>query len=252
MYANCWQARALVSLSLSLSLSLYIYIYIYIYTSTFILPICFEAELICMQPTWSGNTTGEAQAGLDLTVPQRQWQVNRHSTGVYTVIYSSLPQVKEHANSAFSLEGCLLLSSVFCPKTVKPKQDRETAEGKKGIRIGVASSCTEARVMHTLKNTKDKCASKCTQHISHIIYYMVLTGQLWHSEVLFLSSRPLIWIKVCCYGPVSDHWLWRSNKFILKSIKLILKGQFTLKSEMHIFSIYLVVLLVHLKRSAFS
>lgn len=90
------------------------------HTSASSLSICFEAELICMQQTWSSNATGKAQAGLDLTVPQRQWQVNRHFTRVYTVI-SSLPSVKEVAKSAFNLAlgGCPLLFSVLSSNTVK-------------------------------------------------------------------------------------------------------------------------------------
>lgn len=46
------------------------------------LPICSEAELICMRRTWSGDATAEAQAGLGLTeplgAPWRQRLVNRH------------------------------------------------------------------------------------------------------------------------------------------------------------------------------
>lgn len=108
------------------------------HTSAFSLSICFEAELICMQQTWSSNATGEAQAGLDLTVPQRQWQVNRHFTRVYTVIYSSLPSVKEVAKSAFhlALGGCPLLFSVMSSNTVKLRQvkkERWPAQGWPGI-----------------------------------------------------------------------------------------------------------------------
>lgn len=108
------------------------------HTSASSLPICFEAELICMQQTWSSNATGKAQAGLDLTVPQRQWQVNRHFTRVYTVIYSSLPSVKEVAKSAFNLAlgGCPLLFSVSSSDTVKlqqVKKERWPVRGWPGI-----------------------------------------------------------------------------------------------------------------------
>lgn len=94
------------------------------HTSASSLSICSEAELICMQRTWSSAATGRAQAGLDLTAPQRQWQVNRHFTRVYTVIYGSPPSVKEVAKSAFNLAqaGCPLLFSVVSSNTVKLQQ----------------------------------------------------------------------------------------------------------------------------------
>lgn len=108
------------------------------HTSASSLSICFEAELICMQQTWSSNATGKAQAGLDLTVPQRQWQVNRHFTRVYTVIYSSLPSVKEVAKSAFNLAlgRCPLLFSALSSNTVKLRQvkkERWPVQGWPGI-----------------------------------------------------------------------------------------------------------------------
>lgn len=65
-----------------------------------------EVKLICMQSNGSRSTRGEAQAGLGLTVPLRQWQVNRHFTRVYTVIYSlffAIERAFELANSAFTL-----------------------------------------------------------------------------------------------------------------------------------------------------
>lgn len=82
--------------------------------------------------------TGEAQAGLDLTVPQRQWQVNRHFTRVYTVIYSSLPSVKEVAKSAFNLAlgGCQLLFPVLSSNTVKLRRvikEQRPVQGWAGI-----------------------------------------------------------------------------------------------------------------------
>lgn len=82
------------------------------HTSPFTLSICFEAELICMQPTWSGNTTGEAQAGFDLTVPQRQWQVNRHFTRVYTVITSPTGVATKSWKEAGAIYGRLRVNMV--------------------------------------------------------------------------------------------------------------------------------------------
>lgn len=76
-----------------------------------------------MQPTGSKNTTGEAQVGLDLTGPLRQWQVNRHFTRLYPHLH--LLCATGRANSAVLLEGERLLCSVFVPQIPKTKAGHE-------------------------------------------------------------------------------------------------------------------------------